>query len=190
MVETAELTCTDCIEPCLTCEGTPNSCQTCIDGYYIVNGDQCREVVIWYFPFVGTAILFFLLISISEIVTKRKSNFRESLIALWSLPEVGSWGTVIWFMYDRIGQSEATILAAVAALMYICFNLVHSCYLGRYMAPAALPSYTEVRKNYPCGTRFAYMISFLFSFKFSLILVSYLFNIRRLKGDYSAKNWK
>ena len=39
MVETEDLTCTDCISPCVTCEGTPNSCTSCIEGWYIVNGD-------------------------------------------------------------------------------------------------------------------------------------------------------
>ena len=33
-------------------------------------------------------------------------------------------------------------------------------------------------------------IAYLVSFKFSLILVSYFFNSPRLKGDYSAMNWK
>ena len=33
-------------------------------------------------------------------------------------------------------------------------------------------------------------IAYLISFKFSLILVSYFFNSPRLKGDYSAMNWK
>jgi len=103
MVETEDLSCIDCESPCVTCDGTPDSCRTCIEGYYIVNGDECREEVTWYFPFVGTALIFFILISISELITKRKSNFKESLIAFWSLPEVGSWGTFIWFLYDRLG---------------------------------------------------------------------------------------
>lgn len=36
----------------------------------------------------------------------------------------------------------------------------------------------------------AYLISYLFSFKFSLILVSNFCGSRRLQGDYSAMNWK
>ena len=47
-----------------------------------------------------------------------------------------------------------------------------------------------MRKTYPCGTLFAYLISYVISFKFSLILVSNFCGARRLKGDYSAMNWK
>ena len=102
-VETADLTCTDCISPCVTCDGTPDTCLSCIDGYYVVDGGQCREEVTWYFPFIGTALIFFILITLSEICTKRASNFKESLIAFWSIPEVLSWACVTWFMWHRIG---------------------------------------------------------------------------------------
>ena len=190
MVETEDLTCTDCISPCVTCNGSPTSCVTCIEGWYIVNGDECREEIFWPFPFVGTAFLFFILISISELVTKRKSNFKESLIAFWSLPEIGAWGTVIYFMFDKIGQSEATALAALGALMHVCINVVHAIIHPRYMVPVTLDSYKKIRKDYPCGSGFAMFLSYLLSFKFSLILVSNFFGSDRLKGDYSAMNWK
>ena len=138
MVETEDLTCIDCESPCKTCDGSPNSCVTCIDGYYIVNGDECREEVIWYFPFVGSALVFFILISFSECCTKGASNFKESLIAFWSLPEIGAWGTLIWFMYDRIGEDTALLAACLAALLHICINLIHACIHPRYMVPNSL----------------------------------------------------
>lgn len=103
MVETAELGCTDCVSPCVTCEGSPTFCTECIDGYYVIDGGLCREEVTWYFPFVGMALAFFILITVSEIVTKRASNFKESLIAFWSIPEVLAWGCLIWFMWHRQG---------------------------------------------------------------------------------------
>ena len=190
MVETTELTCIDCITPCVTCEGSATSCTTCIEGWYIVNGNECREEIFWYFPFVGTALVFFILISISECATKRASNFKESLIAFWSLPEVGSWGYLIYLMWLRIGQSEATALAALAALMYVCINCVHAIIHPRYMVPNTLDSYKKLMKNYACGTGLARTISYLISFKFSLVLVSNFFGSNRLKGDYSAMNWK
>ncbi len=102
MVETAELTCTNCTEPCVTCDGSPDFCTSCIDGYYVVEGGKCREQITWYFPFVATAFAFFLLITISEIATKRVSNFKESLIAFWSIPEVMAWGCLVWFMWVRV----------------------------------------------------------------------------------------
>lgn len=189
MVETDDLLCTDCLSPCVTCEGTPTTCTSCIDGYYVVD-NACREEVTWYFPFVGLALAFFILISISEIATKRVSNFKESLIAFWSIPEVLSWGCVIWFMWHRIGQSEATALAALAALMYICINCVHALIHPRYMVPNTLPSYKQLLQEYKCGSSIARGLSYVISFKFSLILVSYFFNSPRLRGDYSAMNWK
>ena len=64
---------------------------------------DCREEVVWYFPFLGMAVFFFMLITLSEICTKRASNFKESLIALWSIPEVLSWALVIWWMIHRQG---------------------------------------------------------------------------------------
>ena len=106
MVEVVEdLTCIDCISPCVTCDGTANFCTECIDGYYIVESGECRERVTWYFPFIGMAFFFFVLISISECVTKRASNFKESLIAFWSIPELLSWACVLWFMWHRVGQT-------------------------------------------------------------------------------------
>ena len=188
-VETAELTCTDCISPCVTCEGTPRTCTSCIDGYYVVD-DFCREEVTWYFPFLGTALIFFALITISEIVTKRASNFKESLIAFWSIPEVLSWVCVTWFMWHRTGQNPATALASLSCLMYVCINCVHAIIHPRYMVPNTLYSYKQLLTDYKCGTFIARAISYIVSFKFSLILVSYFFGSPRLKGDYSAMNWK
>ena len=103
MVETEGLGCTDCLSPCVTCEGSPTFCTECIDGYYVIDGGLCREEVTWYFPFVGMALAFFILITVSEIVTKRASNFKESLIAFWSIPEVLAWACLIWFMWHRQG---------------------------------------------------------------------------------------
>ena len=93
-------------------------------------------------------------------------------------------------MWERIGQSEATALAALAAMIYVCINCVHAILHPRYMVPNALDSYKKVLANYACGSAFARAISYLLSFKFSLILVSNFFGSDRLKGDYSAMNWK
>ena len=155
-----------------------------------MNGDECREEIFWYFPFVGSAFLFFIIISISECATKRASNFKESLIAFWSLPEVGSWGCLIYLMYEKVGQSETFYLAALAAMIYICINLVHAIVHPRYMVPSAQESYQKLSRDYPCGTCFARFLSYLLSFKFSLLLVSNFCGSNRLKGDYTAANWR
>ena len=189
-VETEDLSCTECVSPCVTCDGTVDYCESCIEGYYLIEDGQCREEVTWYFPFLGTAVIFFILITISEIATKRVSNFKESLIAFWSLPEVGAWACLIWLLWERQGQSYASALATLAAMFYVFINLVHMIFHPRYMVPNTLYSYKQLLTEYKCSTFLARAVSYLVSFKFSLILVSYFFNCNRLKGDYSAMNWK
>jgi len=93
-------------------------------------------------------------------------------------------------MWNRIGEDYATALAALAAMMYVCINCVHAVIHPRYMVPNTLYSYKQILTEYKCGTFIARAISYLISYKFSLILVSYFFNSPRLKGDYSAMNWK
>lgn len=189
-VETEDLSCTTCESPCVTCDGTPSYCESCIEGYYLIEDGKCREEVTWYFPFLGTAMVFFILITISEIATKRASNFKESLIAFWSLPEVGSWICLILLLWERQGESIASSLATLAAMFYVLINLVHMVFHPRYMVPNTLYSYKQLLTEYKCSTFMARAVSYLVSFKFSLILVSYFFNCNRLKGDYSAMNWK
>lgn len=136
------MTCTSCASPCVTCKGTATYCTSCIEGYYEIEGGKCREEVTWYFPFVGTAFVFFILITISEIATKRVSNFKESLIAFWSIPEVLSWACLILFMWNRVShESYSTGLAMLGAIFYVCLNSVHAIIHPRYMVPNSLFSY-------------------------------------------------
>ena len=122
-VNTTTNNCTECIEPCATCVETPDTCLTCIEGYTIIAGTtRCRERVYWPFPFILTGVLGFILITISEIVTKRESRFKEAFIAFLSLPEVGAWATLIVFMWWRVGQTGPSLLAAVALLLYVTIN--------------------------------------------------------------------
>ena len=90
----------------------------------------------------------------------------------------------------KIGQSEATGLAVLAALLYVCINCVHAIIHPRYMVPNTMDSYKNLMKNYACGTGLARTMSYLITFKFSLVLVSNFCGSKRLKGDYSAMNWK
>ena len=190
-VETANLTCTDCVSPCVTCDGSPNFCLTCIDGYYVVDGGKCREEVTWYFPFVIAAVVLFILIIISEIIHKKDSNFKESLIALWSIPEVLAWVCLNWFMWHRVAsESYATSLAVIAAILYVCINTVHAIIHPRYMVPNTFDNYKLILEQYKCGTFMVRVISYVISFKFSLILVSSFFNAPPFKGSYTAMNWK
>jgi hypothetical protein len=57
------------------------------------------------------------------------------------------------------------------------------------MVPNSLFSYKQLFSKHKCSTYFLSFISYLVSFKFSLILVSYFWLRPGLKGDYSASNW-
>lgn len=82
------------------------------------------------------------------------------------------------------------ILAALGLLLYFIINFVHACIHPRKMVKNSLFTYKTLLVNYPCSTFLFRIISYIFSFKFSLILVSWFWLRPRFKGDYSALNWK
>ena len=161
------------------------------------NKKRCREQVFWPFPFIFTGLVAFILISISECVTKRESRFKETFIAFWSLPEVAAWWTfavMVGYRYrekfNPVPTDPVFSLAVIAILLYCIVNWVHMCIHPRKMVPNTLFSYKTLLTNYKCSTWCFQVISYLFTFKFSLILVSYFWLRPRFRGDYSALNWK
>lgn len=127
---------------------------------------------------------------ISEICTKKESRFKEAFIALLSLPELGAWITFLVFHYYRRGIGGSFALGIIAALIYGILNFVHMIIHPRMIVPNSMSSYKALNSNYRFSTWLMRMISYFLSFKFSLILVSYLCLKPRFKGDYSALNWK
>lgn len=93
------------------------------------------------FPFFATSLLFFIIIIAAEIRTKTESRFKEAFISFLSIPEIGSWCTLVTFMYLRIGYWGATFVAAIALLIYIVINFVHAIVHPRYIVPNSLYSY-------------------------------------------------
>ena len=130
-----------------------------------------------------------MLILVSEIKTKTESRFKEAFIALLSLCEMGSWITFIVFKDVRQGKSGVTALALIALGMYVMINLLHACIHSRNMLPKTQPSYKKLNYNYKFWAYTIRAISYLFSYKFSLLLVSYLWVKPRFSGDYSDSNW-
>lgn len=53
-----------------------------------------------------------------------------------------------------------------------------------------MPTYQDLLLKHKCSTHFISLVSYLFTFKFSLLAVSHLFSARKFSGDYSAHNWK
>ena len=155
---------------------------------------KCREEVFWPFPFIGTGLVAFIVIWISECVTKSESRFKEAFIAFWSLPEVAAWYTFVimvgWRYREKLPDDPVFILGCLALLLYAIVNAVHACIHPRKMVPNTLFSYKTLLTNYKCSTFLFSVISYLFTFKFSLILVSYFWLRPRFRGDYSALNWK
>lgn len=195
LVETETNNCTACEAPCATCENSPTECTSCVAGWTLRRGKTvCREQVYWPFPFISTGLLAFIVISISECVTKRESRFKETFIAFWSLPEVAAWicfTAMVGYRYsDWIPQEPCFVLCCLALLLYAIINLVHACIHPRKMVPNSLFSYKTLLTNYKCSTFIFRIISYIFTFKFSLILVSYFWLRPRFRGDYSALNWK
>ena len=155
---------------------------------------RCREEVFWPFPFIGLGLIAFILILISEIVTKRESRFKEAFIAFLSIPEMASWLTFVGMVFYRTSRDgtfePAFVLSAMGVILYMIVNLVHACVHPRRMVPNTLFSYKTLLANYKCSTFLFRITSYIISFKFSLILVSYFWLRPRFRGDYSALNWK
>lgn len=136
------------------------------------------------------SIIFFILIAISECVTKTESRFKESFIALISIPEILSWINYIVFLFVTIDYKKVTygnvlldkergvpaFLACLAFLTYCIINFTHALIHPRKMVPNVAESYKTVIEQHKWTTRFHWVVSYVVSFKYSLILVSYMWN--------------
>ena len=110
------------------------------------------------------------------------------------MPELAAWicfaAMVGWRYRNYPVWDPVFIGACLALILYELVNLVHACIHPRIMVPHTLFSYKTLITNYKCSTFLFRFISYVFTFKFSLILVSYFWMRPRFKGDYSAHNWK
>ena len=146
-------------------------------------------MVYYPFPFFATGFILFIIILASEIKTKTESRFKEAFIALLAIPEVLSWCTLVVLYYFKTGPLGAFMLAAAALFIYAVINFSHAIVHPRKMVPNSHNSYKALGIEYKHSTLFLQVISYIFSFKFSLILVSYFWLRPRFKGDYSKLNW-
>lgn len=89
---TATPTCDFCEFPCVTCEMNATDCSSCPPGYLLYTVDNtCYEEIIWYFPFLGAAGVFFLLVLIVDCICK-STNFLHSLLYYLAILEIGVMG--------------------------------------------------------------------------------------------------
>lgn len=131
----------------------------------------------------------FIIILASEIKTKTESRFKEAFIALLAIPEVLCWCALTVLYYFKTGLLGPFSLAAASLFMYAVINFTHAIVHPRKMVPNSLYSYKVLQEDHKHSTNFCRAISYTVSFKFSLILVSYLWLRPRFKGDYSKLNW-
>ena len=68
------------------------------------------------------------------------------------------------------------MLAVLAIFTYSLINFSHAIIHPRKMVPNTLASYKTLISDHKCATGFHWTISYIVSFKYSLILVSYLWN--------------
>lgn len=158
------------------------------------------------------SVFFFILIVLSEIVTKTESRFKECFIALIAIPEIFSWMTYICLLFVTLQfnsftdfmsakldnwkevllegeKSIPTMLACLAFITYCLINFSHALVHPRKIVTVPTPSYTVLLEKHKCSTYFHRIISYIISFKYSLILVSYMWNYPIFRADYSAANW-
>ena len=118
-----------------------------------------------------------------------ESRFKESFIALLCFAEIGSWITLCIFVYFKFGFSYYLIPPCAAVILYIMLNLIHACVHRSRIIKNSLDSYKNLELNHKCNFVFVRVISFIVSYKFSLLLVSYLYMKPRYSGDYSKTSW-
>ena len=95
-LETVTPTCEFCDFPCVTCQMNSTDCRSCPPGYLLYDVDHtCYEEIIWYFPFLGAAVVFFTLVLFVDCCC-RSTNFLHSLLFFLSLLEDGVIGFLIW----------------------------------------------------------------------------------------------
>lgn len=145
--------------------------------------------MVWPFPFAIFGILFFLVVALSEIITKTSSKFKEAYMAFLSLAEIGSWITLTVFLYFRLGYlGYAFIGCAASVLISFVINLIFIGIHQRLIIPNSLTSYKRVLDEHKFASYSILAISYIVSYRFSLLSVSYLFKKSVFSGDLSQLN--
>jgi len=180
--------CEDCKKPCKSCAGATDQCTECLDGFFMTKG-TCKAIYGWPFPYLISAGVLTILTAMSECATVGRSHFKITLVALLSVPEFLSWIHLTVKLNGLLGLTTPTILSLTASIIYFVINIVHSILHPRNMIREAPFSYKNLVIRYACSTWFFRLVSYVLTYKFSLILLSHLFDQNCCKGDYSSKNW-
>ena len=95
----------------------------------------------------------------------------------------------MFFHYLRRGYLGSFMIAGIAVVIYGILNFSHMCVHRRKIRPKSLHSYKAIQTNWRCVSTLVMWTSYCFSFRFSLMLVSYFCMCSCFRGDYSNLNW-
>lgn len=109
-------------------------------------------------------------------------------MALLSLAEIGSWITLGIFIYSRTAMSLPFIGVAASVALSFLINFIFIGIHQRLIIPNSLTSYKRVLTEHKKMSYLILAISYVFSYRMSLLSVSYLFKKPRFMGDFSQIN--
>ena len=180
--------CDFCQWPCETCGATATECLTCPQGYLLYEVDNtCYEEINYVFPFLGTAVLMFLVVLITDCV-KRSTNFLHSILFFFSFLEVGAWGYLIYLW--AVGRVEGNRQLTMVSLgVQVLINLVFCAVHYKVMQPNAAPELKQVFKEYKRSSWCIQILAYLFNYKMSLMLISSFAARPRFSGRYNNDSW-
>ena len=97
----------------MTCGTNATDCITCAPGYLLYTVDNtCYEEIIWYFPFLGGAGVFFVFVLFVDCICK-STDFTDSILYLLALLETGVMGylSFLWFMGEIDGDRSPSLIS-------------------------------------------------------------------------------
>ena len=182
-------TCDFCDFPCMTCGINATDCITCAPGYLLYTVDNtCYEEIIWYFPFLGGAGVFFVFVLFVDCICK-STDFTDSILYLLALLETGVMGylSFLWFMGEIDGDRSLSLISfGVQVTLNILFIPVHI----KLMLKNGSPEYKQVFKNYKCTAWCCSCMAYLLNFKMAVIMVSSFAGRPRFSGSFSNDSWQ
>jgi hypothetical protein len=185
---TSTPTCGFCEFPCVTCEMNATDCRSCPPGFLLYDIDHtCYEEIIWFFPFLGAAVVCFIVVLFVDCCCK-STNFLHSLLFFLALLEDAVVGFLIymWIIGEVEGDRSLTLLSlSVHCLLNIIFMIVHL----KLMLKNGSPEYKQVYKNYCCTSWLFQTMGYVLNFKISLILVSSFASRPRFSGTFNNDSW-
>jgi hypothetical protein len=182
-------TCDYCESPCKTCEFNATDCLSCVDKYLYYDVDHtCYEEIIWYFPFIGTAVVMILFTWMADCCA-RETDILHSLVYFLGYLENATMGYLAykWVIGEVPGDRS---LAQASFAFHLLLNWVFVFIHCRGILAAPSPQYRQLRKDFWCTFWCCNVLAYALNFKMALILVSYFCGRVRFAGRFTSDNWQ